>query len=121
MERARFITHRGTPILLSDLSGLHSTEELQRAVRLGGDLLQSDPSQSVLVLVDVTGIEYSVENFALLQQSVARNRPFVRARAIVGLPPTAASAFDVVSSLSPSPMASFDGREEAMDWLVSHR
>ena len=119
MERVRFIEHRGTPILLSDLSGIRSTPDLQRAVRLGGELLRTQPLRSVLVLVDLTDVEYSVESFAIVQQSVAVNRPFVRARAVVGLPRIAAVPFQIVAKLSDSPMAKFDTREEAQEWLVS--
>ena len=119
MERVGFIEHRGTPILLSDLSGIRETPELQRVVRLGGELLQTQAPRSVLVLVDITGVEYSLESFAILQQSVAVNRPYVRARAIVGLPSAAALPFQVVEDLSESPMALFDDRDAAKEWLVS--
>ena len=119
MDRARFIEHRGIPILLSDLSGIHDIQDLQRTLRLGGELLRAEPPGSVLVLVDVTDLEYNVETFAVVQQSVATNRPYVRARAIVGLSPLAGLPFEIVSQLSPTPMAKFDDRESAMDWLVS--
>lgn len=118
-ERVRFIEHRGVQILLSDLSGIRSTEELQRAIRLGGEFIQSQPPRSLRILVDVTGVEYNIESFAVVQQSVAVNRPFVRARAIVGLPAAAAIPFRLVAKLSDSPMASFDDRETAQDWLVA--
>ena len=120
MDRARFIEYRGIPILLSDLSGIQDTQELQRAIRLGGELLQSQPPGSTLVLVDVTDVEYSVESFAVMQQSVATNRPYVRARAIVGLSPVAGVPYDIVAQLSATPMGKFDDRESAMEWLVSH-
>src|SRR5688572_15171352 len=90
MDRVRFIDHQGNSILLSDLSGIREIAELQRIVRLGGEMLQARPRGSTLVLVDITDVEYNVESFAILQQSVAVNRPFVRARAIVGLPSAAA-------------------------------
>ena len=70
MDRVRFIEYRGTPILLSDLSGIRETPDLQRAVRLGGELLRAQPPRSVLVLVDVTGVEYSVESFAIVQDAL---------------------------------------------------
>jgi hypothetical protein len=47
------------------------------------------------------------------------NRPFVRARAIVGLPSAATVPFQIVEDLSASPMAHFESRDAAMDWLVS--
>ena len=121
MERVRFITHRGTQILLSDLSGIRTTVELQRAIRLGTEVVQTHPLGSLLILVDVTGVEYNIESFAVVQQSVADNRPYVRARAIVGLPRIAYIPFEFVAKLSGSPMAKFDSHEAAMEWLVLQR
>lgn len=121
MDRVRFIDYRGIPILFSDLSGIRTTAEIQRTVRHGSELLQTQPPRSVLVLVDVTGVEYSLEAFAVLQQSVAENRPFVRARAIVGLPSIATVPFQLVAGLSPSPMAHFASMEEAKEWLISQQ
>ena len=119
MDRVKFVEHRGARILLSDLSGIRDTAELQRAIRIGTELVQAEPPLSVLVLVDVTAVEYTLEAFAILQQSVAVNRPYVRARAVVGLPRAAAVPYGIVAKLSARPMASFDDRETAMDWLVA--
>jgi hypothetical protein len=120
MERSRFIEHGGTRILLTDLSGIRSVPELQRAIRLGTELVQAQPLGSLLILVDVTDVEYSLEAFAIVQQSVAVNRPFVRARAIVGLPRVALVPFEIVARISGSPMARFEDREAALAWLVGH-
>jgi hypothetical protein len=119
MERVRFIEHRGTRILLSDLSGIRTTTELQGAVRMGMELAQTQPPESLLILVDLTGVEYSLEAFAVVQQSVATIRPFVRARAVVGLPPAAQIPFRIVARIAGSPMAHFDDRDVAKEWLVS--
>ena len=119
MDRVRFIDHRGTPILLADLSGITETPELQRVVRLGTELLHAQPPHSTLVLVDLSYVEYNLESFAIVQQSVAVNRPFVRARAIVGLPGIAEVPFQIVAKLSERPMAHFETREEAQEWLVT--
>jgi hypothetical protein len=118
MERVRFIDYRGRRILLSDFSGM-TTPELQRAVRLGNELIQAQPPRSTLILVDVTDVEYNLETFAIVQQSVVANRPYVRARAVVGLPSAATVPFDVVANLSDGPMARFDDVEAAKEWLVS--
>lgn len=120
MERVRFIEHRGTRILLSDLSGIRTTADLQRAIRLGSEIVRTQPPRSLLILVDVTDVEYNIEAFAIVQQSVADNRPFVRARAIVGLPRVATVPFEIVARISASPMARFAEREEALEWLLSH-
>jgi len=120
MERCRLIEHGGTTILLSDLSGIRSIPELQRTIRLGTELVQTRPLGSLLILVDLTDVEYSLEAFAIVQQSVAVNRPYVRARAIVGLPRAAIVPFEIVARISGSPMARFGDRESALAWLVGH-
>jgi hypothetical protein len=118
MERVKFVEHQGVRILLSDLSGIRDGMELQRTIRLATELVQAQPMRSLLILVDLTGVEYSLEAFAIVQQAVATNRPYVRARAVVGLPGAAAIPFSVVAKLSGSPMASFEDQEAAKDWLV---
>jgi hypothetical protein len=119
MDRVRFIEHRGVPILVSDLSGIVTTEELQGTVRRGVELAQTQPPGSVRVLVDVTGVEYNLEAFAIVQQSVAALRPHVRARAVVGLPAVATVPFEIVARISGRPMARFDDHEAAKEWLAS--
>ena len=121
MDRVKLIEHRGTQILFSDLSGIRTTEDLQHAIRVANDFVQAQPPRSLLVLVDVTGVEYNIESFAVVQQSVAANRPYVRARAIIGLPAVAIVPFEIVAKISGSPMARFDTAEAAKDWLVSQR
>ena len=121
MHRQKFIDHRGTRILFSDLSGIKTTEELQQAVRLGTELAQAEPPRSLLVLVDFTGTEHNIEKFAVVQRSVAVNRPYIRAHAVVGLPKTASFPYDIAAKLSQAPMARFDDLEAAKDWLITQR
>ena len=119
MDRVRFIEHGGVKILLSDLSGITTTEELQGTVRRGVDLARDEPHGSVRILVDITGVEYNLEAFAIVQQSVAALRPFVRARAVVGLPPAATLPFEIVAKVSGRPMAHFKDRDAAAEWLAT--
>ena len=57
MDRVRFVEHRETRILFSDLSGIGTPLELQRVIHLASELVQSQPLRSLLILVDVTGVE----------------------------------------------------------------
>jgi hypothetical protein len=120
MDRVRFIEYQERKILFSDLSGIASIRELQGAVRLGAEFAQTQPLRSLLILVDVTGVEYSLEAFAVVQQSVATIRPYVRARAVVGLPRAAEIPFSFVARIAGSPMARFSDLESAKRWLVEH-
>jgi len=121
MERIRFVEIGGTRILLSDFAGIREVSELQRTTRLGMELVRTQPLKSLLILVDVTGVEYSLEAFAILQQSVAANRPYVKARAVVGLPKIAVIPFEIVSRVAGGPLERFESKEAAVEWLLSHR
>ena len=118
MERVYFADFRGTPILHVDYSGLDDPEELQGVVRKASTVVRTHASSSILVLVDLTGVPHSLVTTAIMQQGVAESRPHVRARAVVGLVPDAASSFDVAIKLFGKPMARFDDPGAAMDWLL---
>jgi hypothetical protein len=120
IDRVTFIEHRGVRILHADFSGIRETPEFQRAIRLATELTHAQPLHSLLILADVTGVEYSLETFAIAQQAVVANRPYVRARAIVGVPRVASVPFDVVAKLSGAPMARFPDLDAAKDWLSEH-
>ena len=118
MERVFFAEHRGTPILRVDYSGIDDPDDLRTVVREASALVRSHPPGSLLVLVDLTGVPHSLVTAAILQQGVAESRPHVRARAAVGLVPEAARSYDIATKLFGSPMAHFDDREKALDWLL---
>ena len=118
-DRLYVTEHQGKKIVVSDLSGIRGTLDLQHAVRIGGEFVQSQPPKSVRILVNMTGVAYSLDFFAVVQQSVAVNRPFVKARAVIGLTEEALAPFAIVAKLSDSPMARFNTVEEGMDWLAT--
>jgi hypothetical protein len=121
MERVYFADHQGTQILRVDYCGLHDPEEIRAVVRQASALVRAHPPDSLLVLVDVTGVSHSLVTAAVMQQGVAESRPHVKARAVVGLRTAAgASSFQVAAMLFGSPMERFDDHAAALDWLVAH-
>ena len=121
MQRVHFEDHRGTSILHVEYAGLSDADELWGVVREATALVRTHPPASLLVLADLTGVPHSLAIAAIMQQGVAESRPFVRARAVVGLPPEAADSFDVAARLFGSAMARFDDRAAAKDWLAAQR
>lgn len=119
-ERTRFVEHQGVRILLSDYSGIEDSRELEDEVGKAIVLVQREPPLSVLVLVKLEGVPYTLENVGILKVAVTRNRPFVKARAVVGLPAIAAFSFSALARLSNRPMASFRTQQEALAWLMEH-
>ena len=118
MQRVYFEDYRGTPILHVNYSGLEDPEELQGIARAASALVQTYPPASLLVLADLTGVPHSLVIAAIMQQGVAESRPHVRARAVVGLSSNATGSFEVAAKLFGNPMARFDDRDAARDWLL---
>jgi hypothetical protein len=119
MKRVYFEDYRGTPILHVDYRGLSDPEEVRGVVREASALVRTYPPGSLVVLVDLTGVPHTLVIAAVMQQGVAESRPHVRARAVVGLAPEAAGSFEIAAKLFGSPMARFDDRAAAAEWLLA--
>ena len=121
LNRVYLADHGEVSILHVDYSGLTDPEELRGVVRLAAAMVRQHPPESLLVLVDLTGVPHTLVTAAIMQQGVAESRPHVRARAVYGLTPDAAASFDVATRLFGSPMARFDDPTAAEAWLLQHR
>ena len=118
MDRIRIIEYRGARIVHVSFAGMESTEELRAAVREAGEVLRGQPPRSALVLIDLEGVPFTLQNIALAGRALEENRPYVRARAICGLPAIAQLSFSALARLSRRPMEPFRDTATAMDWLV---
>ena len=68
--------------------------------------------------MNLTGIPYTLENVAVLREFALLNRPYVRARAVIGLPEVARLSFRAVAHVSGRRIEAFDDVAAARDWLV---
>ena len=119
MERVQFIEHRGARILSVDYSWIATSDELRQAVGEANGVIRAQPLQSVLVLANVEGVPYNMENVSILREAVAANRPYVRARAVHGLSPIAHLSFRALAQIGGPRMESFPDAETARDWLAA--
>ena len=117
-RRVQWIEHRGVPILSSDFSGIEDPEELRALTEHGHEALRHWEPESVLILVRLWGVPYTLENLEILRDSVVRNRHYVRARAVVGIPPIASLSISPFTRLTGRPLRAFDSVAEAKDWLA---
>lgn len=117
MERIRFFEYRGVRVLAANFSGITDSQELRIAVDQATALIHAEEPESVLSLVDLSGVPYSMENVAILRRAVVQNKPFVRARAVVGLPPVAHLSYGALAHLSGRPVRSFDDVGSGLEWL----
>jgi hypothetical protein len=118
MERISFVTHRGARILRVDYSGIGEVQELLQIANRASRLVEKEPPESVLVLVDLSGARYSLRLVRNLGDLAVANAPHVRARALIGLPALVRPVVREVARASGRPTEMFDECEPAMDWLV---
>lgn len=121
MDRARYVTHRGRRILYVDYSGIRTVEELESAARAATNLVQCEPPDSVLALLDLSGVPFGLRIVRMLGEAAAANADFVMARAVVGLPAAARPTVGAVADFSGRPLQVFDDTGEALEWLVGQR
>lgn len=121
MERARYVSHLGRRILYVDYTGILTAEELESATRDASRQVQAEPPDSVLALLDLTGVPFGLRIVRMLGEAAAANVDFVKARAVVGLPEIARPAVIAVAEYSGRPMEVFSDVEQAMDWLATLR
>ena len=118
MERVSFVTHRGVRILRVDYSGMGDVQELLRVADQATRVMQREPPQSLLVLVDLSDTPYSLRLVRKLGELAVANAPFVRARALVGLPALVLPVVREVGRASGRPLELFEQTETALDWLA---
>lgn len=118
MSRIRFIQHGDVQILHCNFAGIEATEELRAVVEEAGILIRSQPPRSALLLINLDGVPYTLQNVSVLRRALEENRAYVRARAVCGLPPIAQLSFTAMARLSQRPMEQFRDSRAAMDWLV---
>ena len=118
MDRIRIIEYRGVRILHVSFAGIESAEGLQGVMDEASAFLREQPPRSALVLIELDGVPFTLENVGLARRALLDNREFVRARAVCGLPPIAQLSFTALSRLSQRPMEQFRDSGSAMDWLA---
>lgn len=114
----RFIRYSGKQILLIDLYGAHSTAEITQTAEEAKKIVELHQPQSLLALVDFTGMKIDRERIKIIQEMAAHNRPYVKFIAIEGLGFLRSVAFRVMLRLtSRKNHRVFRKRELALDWL----
>jgi hypothetical protein len=117
MERVRFVSHLGTPILFIDGTNCNAEElcEIFDEVRR---MVTAEPENSVLTLGDFTGSEFDKSAADHMKLVAAYDRPYVKRAALVGAEALRDVYYNNLLSFSARDFPVFKTREEAMDWLV---
>jgi hypothetical protein len=116
-DRIRFLTHRGQPVLLADLSHCNA-EEVARIARQVPAYAGEKPRGSVLLLADFTGAKLDKAAIAALKQATVLTRPLLKRSAWVGTESLPHVFYENLKSFSQRDLPTFQTREEALEWLL---
>ena len=118
MKPCEVITYRGKPVVIVDISNTNPEESIAyfpQAQRI----IAGFPEKSALVLTDATNARYSIESANALKEFAARNTPYVKASATVGVEGMKEILRKSVEQINIRTINSFKTRLEAMEWLIS--
>ena len=119
MERVRFITHKGKKVLLVDYSNLRDEAELLQIIEQREFMIDQQPKNSVLVVINVTGAKWSKDVLTRAKEANVYEGPYVRRAALVGVADYQKAAIAAIAMFSQRHWEKFDTLAEALDWIVS--
>ena len=117
-ERIRFITHRGQPVLLVDISNCSSAEMIELAHMVPAYVAEQ-PKGSVLLLADFSGAKFDKTALESLKQATVFDRPHLKRSAWVGTETLPRIFYENLKAFSQRELPTFKTREEALEWLVA--
>ncbi len=117
MDRVRFVTHQGKQVLLVDYSSC-TRQTLLDILKERERVVLAQPKGSALILVDLTGAQFSKDTVEEVKIVAVRERDRVKRAALVGEETQPKVFRDAVRTFSARDYHTFPTREAALDWLV---
>jgi hypothetical protein len=118
MQRVRFITHKDRQVLLIDYSNLTDESQLVEMIEQREFVVDSQPRNSVLMVINVTGAKFSKEVLTRAKEANVYDLPYVRRSALVGVEERQKPAIEAVSMFAKRQWETFPTLAEALDWIV---
>ena len=116
-DRIRFIEHQGKQILLLDFSRAN-THEMQLLLEYVRITVAQHAHESLVTLADFTGSTVDHAVATRIKEVLTLDRPFVKKTAWVGSESIPHAFMENFYNFSQREIATFETREEALDWLV---
>lgn len=115
----RIVEHQGRRIVFMDLSNISDPNTAFPLVDRNHELVRAEPAGSVLTLTYVANSRFNREIIAALTDLAKRNKPYVKAGAIVGITGIQKAVYIALTRLTGRNMPAFDTVEAAQAWLVA--
>jgi len=117
MDRVRFLTHQGKQVLLVDYSGC-ARQTVLDILKQRQSIVMAQPPGSVLLLVDVTGSQFSKDEIEEVKKVAVREHNRVKRAAVVGVESVPKVFVDALRTFAVRDYHPCPTREAALDWLV---
>lgn len=118
MNRIRFIQAGGKELLFLDFSGC-TAGVLMSAIGEAEKIIRTHPENSLLILTDVTNARFDEHVSARMKEFTKRNKPYVKASAVVGISGIKKIILDAVMLFSGRKIHACDTVEQAKEWLTT--
>jgi hypothetical protein len=116
-NRAEFITHEGKQVLVLDFTNC-TPEEVTFLSEEAERIITGQPDNSVLVLADFAGAQFSRDAITRIKEVTTHDRPFVKRVAWVHTASLPKVLYDAIKTFSQREFPTFETREEALEFLV---
>ncbi len=116
-DRARFIAHKGKQVLLLDFTNC-TPEEVKSVSDEARRVITAQPQNSVLVLADFTGVQFSRDAVTRIKEVTTHDRPYVKRAAWVHTENLPKVLYDAIKAFSQREFPTFETREQALEFLA---
>jgi len=117
MPNFEWITHRDKRILYMNIA-TDRTEALKNAIEQLKPLIEKEPLNSILCLVDVTGGHINVDISKALREFTEHNKPYMLMTAVIGITGLQRAIYDGILIVTRRKnLVMKNSREEALDFL----
>jgi hypothetical protein len=117
-DRVGFITHKGKQVLLVDFTNC-TPEKVKSVSDEARRTITARPHNSVLVLADFTGAQFSRDAVARIKEVTTHDRPYVKRAAWVHTESLPKVFYDAIKTFSQREFPTFETREQALEFLVA--
>jgi len=112
-----FISHKGKQVLLVDFTTC-TPEEVKSVADKAQQIITAQPQNSVLVLADLTGAQFSRDAVTRIKEVATYDRPYVKRAAWVHTETMPKVFYDGIKAFSQREFPIFETCEQALEFLV---
>ena len=118
-DRVGFITYRDQQILLLDFTNC-TPQEVEEIANEARRIITAQPQNSVLVLADFTGAQFSRDAVTRIKEVTTYDRPYVKRAAWVNTETLPKVFYEAIKVFSQREFPIFATREQALEFLVGN-